>query len=99
MAKKIQLIEITEDEFFEGITASFVSALQKLQPPTSSTGNAGDQRLTMKALCVELDLSRTRINQMIRSGILKPERLPGSRRLYFKRSQIFAAMEKNGRKK
>jgi predicted DNA-binding transcriptional regulator AlpA len=66
----------------------------------SLPSSGGDVKLiTMKGLCEELQLSRARINQLIKAGTLKPERLPGSRRLFFRRSVIDKAMEKNGKQR
>lgn len=84
-------IELNLPELDRIVFDAVTKALQAQAKPASQTATS-ESLLTMKALCLELSLSRTRVNQLIRSKTLKAHRLPGSRRIFFKRSEIISAM-------
>ena len=86
---------LTDQEITVLLETAVQQALLAAAAKQSNSILKGDQLpVPMKQLCQELSLSRTMIYRFIRAGVLKPKRLPGSRRLFFTRDQILAAMAK-----
>ncbi|RPJ79680.1 MAG: hypothetical protein EHM20_00700 [Alphaproteobacteria bacterium] len=89
---KVALLSELEIETLVSNAVAKTLQLQSQNGKATAPKQADTNVVTMQGFCSEFSFSRTRANQLIKSGILKPKRFPGSRRIFFTRDSILKAL-------
>ncbi len=97
-SNRIVLLPITLAELEERIKQIIEASLNKLVDLFD--GNAGrDDLLTIEEVCAIFKVSKVTIHNWKRTAKLPFFRMPGSKRVYFKRDEVMAVLKRIGTRK